>query len=375
MKFNLTELGKNLGQDILQDFSTDFFCGAVKVFELILEKNEGRKKALEGNESETFEAKFNSLINEYCEEFQKVDVYYSEEEIRKLFEQNYNNFSCCGQHLPDNETNKEELYKRYRIFVMDYVKKFSKTITYGEKRILEKTDLILDKLKNNTLTSEYFKQASKNQIELINKLCKDIDLPFLEISNSMDTGICSYHSRFAFYGNVFDFNRNTSDDRDNMYVLSLIIKNIGRTIMNEVEISNFRMTFCKEIEDDNPETGYHILPAMLEEGKEQCVLNLLPNSEQKIHIVTRRRENELNDNDICDMFLAGDEVLYVSPFEYDRFLAELDLLVVGNSKTNSYRVSMFLAKNPDSEVHKEEKDIVGKLTIDYVGMQIMDQSL
>ena len=80
MSFVLTKFGKNIGETIMEDCATNFFEGAVDMLEEKVTRGRQRNKALEGTTSEEIKEKFNILVNEYCEEINKVSAYYSEEE-------------------------------------------------------------------------------------------------------------------------------------------------------------------------------------------------------------------------------------------------------------------------------------------------------
>lgn len=364
MSFELGDFSKNLGMAILEDCTCSFFKGVV---EKLQEKNIQQSlkiQALEGSKSESTRAKFDLLTKEYCKEIQKAHADYSEEELRDRFNTLYKEYLHYGEHRLEEE-DQEELYKRYKIFAAGYIKKLSDTITFGESRILEKQDHTLKELRDissKVLTARDFQLISEKQSELLNKLCEDIEVPFIEISNNY-ANISHFHSKYAFLGNVFHFDK--SCERDFTYIFTFLIRNIGKAVINEIQIQNLKIYFCKELYDDDPESAYTILKAMQHDQVERRTINLLPNSEQKIHLITLRREEELSCKYDYEAFVEGDE--FQSEYENDRLYVQFDMNIIGKTKAQSYHYYIFLSKSN----MKNSDDITGIFSVDYVGMKII----
>lgn len=366
MSFELIEFGKNIGASIVEGCTMNFFKGAVDVIEDKRTKEQASKKALEGEKSDIIKSKVDILMNEYCAELKKVTAYYTESELREMFNRYYQEYLHKGQKFPDDD--KEALYKRYKIFVESYITKLSKTISFGEKRILDKEDQLLkavEKVNDKTLSSKDFQKIAEKQSELLNKLCEDIDIPFVEICSSY-AEVNYYDSKYVFLGNIFDFEKDKN--RDDTYIVSLQVKNIGKTPVNEICISNFKLLFCKEENEDNSENGYLVLKAIEHNNIEKCTINILPGSEQKLHFLVRRRPDELNGENVTEYFINGDSRTCQLPFDYDRLFIEFDMNVTGKVKTKKYHLYIFLSRG-DAYSYS---DINGKYSVDYVGAEMID---
>ncbi|MDO5519039.1 MAG: hypothetical protein Q4G58_00965 [bacterium] len=365
MTFTIAKICEKMSEDLIDNCMKGFFNGVVDTIEETNRTNKQIKKAMEGENNELFKEYFEILVNTYCKELQKSNPHYSEKELRTEFDRYYDEYLCLGKSFPDNNQNKEALFKRYKIFVTGYTEKLSKSMTFADKRILDKQDEIIEvatDINSRILTSKEFEKISKEQSALINRLCEDIEIPFVDIANTF-AEVRSYHSKYAFWGNVFNFDKST--EREQSFVLSFILRNIGRTVINEINIKNLNISFLKEY-DDNPEGSYLILKAMQHINSEKCTINLLPNSEQKVHFVVKRQEENLNDDDDYEGFING----YADnpEYNYDRLFIEFDMNVVGKSKNEDYHFYMFLGR--DNNV--APRTVIGNYSVEYVAMELLD---
>ena len=227
MSFEIKELGKNIGRSIVENFTSEFFKGLVEMIGDIVKKKSERNNALEGVKSESIKEKVDIVINEYCKELNEDTVYYSENELKNMFEKYYRKY-LYGQGFSDDD--KEEVFKRYKIFVEKYIKTLSNKISCGEKIIIKKENKIM-------LTLEDFHRIAQKQSEVLNKLCEDSDIPLVDICCNY-AEVSEFDPKFVFLGNVFMFDKSESYDRDDTYILSVQVKNIGKTPINEISISN-----------------------------------------------------------------------------------------------------------------------------------------
>lgn len=364
MSFEIKEFGKNIGLSIVENCTSGFFNGAVEMIEDSAKKKSERSNALEGVKSESIKEKVDIVINEYCNELNEVTAYYSENELKNMFEKYYREYLQYGQGFSDDD--KDEVFKRYKIFVEGYIKRLSKKISFGEKRILEKENEIINAVQDvnkKMLTSEDIQRIAQKQSEVLNKLCEDRDIPLVDICCNY-AEVSYFDPKFVFLGNVFMFDK--SDERYDTYILSVQVKNIGKTPINEISISNVEVLFCKEAYDDNPESGYYVLRSVEHENTEKCTINIMPNSEQKLHLVVKRREDELNgvmdENDI-EEFIYGDESEQPA---FNRLFVEFDMALVGKYEKKEYHFYLSLSRNNNTSYD----DISGMYGIDYVGLEV-----
>lgn len=175
---------------------------------------------------------------------------------------------------------------------------------------------------------------------LLETLEQGKDMPYLDIMKTNELTIRSFNSIHTFYENVFDFNKNSDDDRESARMFTFSVKNTGGEPIKEVHISNVQISFveenCYSMQDDCFE-----LIATEHEECLSCKLDISPSEEQKIHLIVTRKENELQSEEECDDFWEdyGDDILYM----------EMDITVVGATKNNSHRVCMYLSKTSSDE--------------------------
>ena len=86
MSFEIKEFGKNIGLSIVENCTSGFFNGAVEMIEDSAKKKSERSNALEGVKSESIKEKVDIVINEYCNELNEATAYYSENELKNMFE-------------------------------------------------------------------------------------------------------------------------------------------------------------------------------------------------------------------------------------------------------------------------------------------------
>ena len=364
MSFEIKECGKNIGLSIVENCTSGFFKGLVEIIEDRAKKKSERNNALEGVKSESIKEEVDIVIDKYCNELKEATACYSEDELKNMFEKYYRKY-LYGQGFSDDD--KEEVFKRYKIFVEKYIKTLSNKISCGEKIIIQKENEIIETVNDvhkNMVTTEYIKRIDQKQSEVLNKLCEDSNIPLVDICCNY-AKVSKFDSKFVFLGNVFMFDKSESDERYDTYILSVQVKNIGKTPINEISISNVEVLFCKEAYDDNPERGYYVLRSVKHENTEKCTINIMPNSEQKLHLVVKRREDELNGGIDVEAFINGDESGQ-PPFAKDRLSVEFDMELVGKNETKEYHFYLLLSRSNDISY----KDISGMYGIDYVGLEV-----
>ena len=153
-------LGEKLNSDITSLLMNNFFDLLKEGYEWIEEKD-ALAKASEGSK-EHIKENLCLISEEYLGDLDDVTVY-NEEELREMFNRYYNEL---GMNKIEGDI-QEELWKRFLLFAPKYLKKYSKSISFGEKRILEKTREIQENL---TISTTELKKLAKEQSELQKKL-------------------------------------------------------------------------------------------------------------------------------------------------------------------------------------------------------------
>lgn len=187
---------------------------------------------------------------------------------------------------------------------------------------------------------------------LLETLEQGKDMPYLDIMKTNELTIRSFNSVYAFYENVFDFNKSSDDYRESARVLTFSVKNTGGEPIKEVHISNVQISFleedCYSFQDD-----YYELRATKHQECLSCKMAISPSEEQKIHLIVTRKEEELQHEEECEVFWEdyGEDMLYM----------EMDITVVGATKNNSYRVCVHLSKT-----NSDEEEMHGNYAIENV---------
>lgn len=357
------------GGVIADDMLLSFFQQIVGKYKEKYAVEKGKTTAAEGSKSRKINTDLEEIADGFIDELHEKEIAYTEEELRRKFELMYGEYIVRGIADGTDEGNKEELWKRFIVFTRQYLKKYNESITFGEKRaieILRETNDEIKGLKKNGLDKEAFTRIASEQGELLSKLCENINIPMIDLELLKGIVIRDYESKYTRYGNTFDFDKNTNN-RINSYlesgahVLSLGIKNIGRTNIREVLIKNINIYLEKEIFDDNPESGSYVLPFSKHLEECSCKINILPNGEQMIHIIFTDKKDELSDEEIVENFLDNEE--YGIPYEYDRLFMVFDICLKGDKEEQTYTCFACLTKMGENNM----QDINGWYHIDYSG--------
>lgn len=363
----LSSIGETVGNKIAEDM-VDLFLGLVKDgYEEMIRKPSFQKKAGEGIKNEEIGKSLVSLTDSFSEDIKSDGIGYTMEELREKFNHLYDEY--VGRGIEESykekigESTKEELWKRFVIFSNSYLSKYNETLTYGENRILEITrdskKMINELLESGQISKEKFEKIAEQQSELLRRLSDDIDVPYIDIDRTKSIKICEYEPKYLFFGNTFDFDENenrideyTYKSEISSYTLGLLIKNIGRTNIEKITIENLQMEYCKEIDDDNPELGYYVLPCVKHHSRCECKINVLPNAEEWLYLNFTNIADELNDENMVDNFMQD--------YYYDRLWISFDIILQSKKMEKRYKYILFLSKENDNK-----KDISGLYNVDY----------
>lgn len=357
----LAEVGVNLTNRITEVLMEAAFSNIKEQYEK-MQDVKAMNKACEGVRADNIEADMKAIATTFSDEVVN-GIGYTNEELRVKFDKYYNEYVLCGISRDIEDDTREELWKRFLIYTKEALKKYDKSITYGEKRILEtvrENQELLKEIKTAGLNKEFFKSISEQQSKMLEELCKDIEIPFIDIGKVFGVRVEEYQPKYFSYGNTFDFDDNIERSEgvsDNTYIMRLLIRNIGRTIIEKIKVSNVQVNYARDITDDNPEFGCSILPIVSHDDSQENSINILPNEEQVLNFVFSDKKEELWEEDHIEEFL--------SYFYYDRLYVEYDMELQGK-KQNKYHYHLFLSK-----IRSDEESINGVYDIDYVGVKMM----
>lgn len=353
-------LEEKVKDDITSLLMRAFFNFIKERYEELLEQkaltkaSEGSKKYIEENLS--------LISKEYLEDLEDVTVY-NEEELRKIFNKYYDEF---GMNIIEDDI-QEELWQRFLLFAPRCLEKYNKSISFGEKRILEKTREIQEDLKKSTrelrddlksarVDKELLRKLAECQSELRKRLVQNIDVPYIDFNKLYGVEISDYKSKYVFYDNTFDFDktedRNYIEENDDVYIFRFLIKNIGYTNIEKISIENFQIMYAEEVWDDNPEIGFYVLPITEHSNIIEKYINILPYGEEFVQVVITKREEELSEEEQINRFM--DE------YQFERLYVTFDMRLKGNEE-RGYSYILFLSKRNG----QNNESINGLYTIDY----------
>lgn len=359
-------LGEKLKDDITSLLMKNFINFIKEKNEELLEQK-ALTKASEGSEK-YIEENLRLISKEYLENLDDVAAY-NEDELRKIFIKYFDEF---GMNKIENDI-QEELWNRFLLFAPKCLEKYNKSISFGEKRILEKAREIQEELKKSTkelrdelksarVDKELLGKLADCQSELRKRLVQNIEVPLIDFNKLYGVEICGYESKYMFYDNTFDFDetedRTYNEECDFVYIFRFLIKNIGYTNIEKISIENFQIMYAEEVWDDNPEKGFYVLPITEHKNIIEKHISILPYGEEFIQVVITKREEELSEEEQISRFL--DE------YKYERLYVTFDLRLKGNEE-RGYSYILFLSKRNG----QNNESIDGLYTIDYSIFTIM----
>ncbi len=322
-----------------------------------------QKIAQEGIRDEEIEEYLKNLTDKFSKEINNTKSF-TDEELREKFDSLYDKYLKDIDEESNREYGngscKEELWRRFKIYSDSYLKKYNESISYGENRIIDlirNTKITIERLKKES--AQNFGRLAEGQREILNYICENKDIPFIEVNKMCGIKINDYDSKYNFYGNVFDFESGQivyDDDDEGIHILSLLIKNIGQANIEEISIGNISMQFCKECYDDDPREYYYVLPVVKYDRECRIKINILPGEEQFVYCILKNKMDELSDEEEIDGFFSDG-----CGFYYDRIQIEFDMLLKNKKIERKYNYSFYL-----SDQQEESKETInGLYTIDF----------
>lgn len=348
-----------------------FFNGVVLAIEDEMQKKHAMDNATQGVSNECITERLKELTDQYRENANSIQVF-SEKEIREEFDKYYKEYLEMNNTFSEIDINSEEVFKRFMIYVNSYVKGFTQKMNFFEKTTIEKLNNANNKLdviqKEMVRYNDDFRMTSKENTELLRELLKDKDEPVITISEAQDVEINELDYKYTFANNAFGFYDNdfVYYETEDYYVISLSLQNIGRCLIEDIEISDFELNYCKTIYDgDDPRKGYYILHVSKHSEKIANSLNILPVCNQKVHLIIQKDEYKANNDeeDKVDEYITGIESGV--PFDFNNLEILFKIKCNGEVKTNTYEATLLISRNGD------ENDITGKWQINYASMKLI----
>ena len=323
-------------------------------------------------------------ISNDTKDFMNEKNIFTEKQFHELFDNYFTKYRNENPNIICNTDIRYELFERFKIFVNRYCNNlfneitkidqaqiiqnkynnqlteklldFSKKSLSTQEDILEKTTNIEESLKK-IVTNEDLEKHAQASTELFNRLLSNFDSPVFTISSLASIDIRQFESKYLFWNNTFDFSGKQYGQRDCCHVLSLVLNNVGKCLIENLEISDLSLTYCKQIVENedtysSDELLYSYFPYLACEIKQSLsnTLNILPMSNQKINLVF-----DINDINNQEEFCLDDEVDekyefftgYDGKYHFDLINLEFKATCKYKNNSNTYNVSLFLSnKNP-----------------------------
>ena len=133
-------------KDTTIEFITSKFLGIIKEIGNDILSENALKKACESSsddKSDIIEANMR-LISDALQQDLNQNVMYTEDELKKIFDDSYNNY------IKDDTSDeiKDELWERFRLYMPQYLRRYEESLSVGDKRILQKIRELDDKIQN-----------------------------------------------------------------------------------------------------------------------------------------------------------------------------------------------------------------------------------
>ena len=389
-------------KDTTIEFITSKFLGIIKEIGNDILSENALKKACESSSSDRrdiIEANMR-LISDALEQDLNQNVMYTEDELKKIFDNAYDNY------IKDDTSDdiKDELWERFRLYMPQYLRRYEESLSVGDKRILQKIRELDDKIQN-TNNMDTIKMYHEEIRQLRTQLPYRSNVPCIDFDKIYGARVSFYQPISTYYVNCFDFDRlkrteeseelgesekpeeseesetqNSDKDRNlydpnqltDIFELRFLIKNIGNSIITKVAIEDVNIMYVSTIHDISYDNGMGDWKSVaVHNQKIENILNILPEAEDYIHLILT----------VDDMSIFENEELQKDELQKDelqkRILAELEdwhknerlyisfVLGLQGNITRKYRYSLFLAKKIQS---KDNDSIYGEYTIGDVNV-------
>lgn len=389
-------------KDTTMEFITSKFLGIIKEIGNDILSENALKKACESSSSDRrdiIEANMR-LISDALQQDLNQNVMYTEDELKKIFDDSYDNY------IKDDTSDeiKDELWERFRLYMPQYLRRYEESLSVGDKRILQKIRELDDKIQN-TNNMDTIKMYHEEIRQLRTQLPYRSNVPCIDFDKIYGARVSFYQPISTYYVNCFDFDRlkrteeseelgesekleeseesetqNSDKDRNlydpnqltDIFELRFLIKNIGNSIITKVAIEDVNIMYVSTIHDISYDNGMGDWKSVaVHNQKIENILNILPEAEDYIHLILtvddmsifeneELQKDELQNDELQNRILAEIEDWHKNERLYISFVLGLQ----GNI-TRKYRYSLFLAKKIQS---KDNDSIYGEYTIGDVNV-------
>ena len=221
-------------------------------------------------------------LKEFIENWKSDSSVYSEDELNDMFERTYQELQKNSENF--KEVDKEELCKQYKKFVTEYMKSLMSEVTTGEKIVIQKVDGIRENIKE---VSDNTQEANR----ILQDMNKNADVPIIDFVKNI-VKVEHYDYKYTGLYNTFDYVEDTyEEDADSCYVFSFDVNNIGKCLVKSIKISNLKV-YYKKPDDSEPLRYARLYMVADEKTEKECVVNMLPNSQEKIRFAVQMEEDE-----------------------------------------------------------------------------------
>lgn len=330
------------------------------------------------------------LISDALQQDLNQNVMYTEDELKKIFDDSYDNY------IKDDTSDeiKDELWERFRLYMPQYLRRYEESLSVGDKRILQKIRELDDKIQN-TNNMDTIKMYHEEIRKLRAQLPYRSNVPCIDFDKIYGARVSFYQPISTYYVNCFDFDRlkrteeseelgesekpekpeeseiqNSDKDRNlydpnqltDIFELRFLIKNIGNSIITKVAIEDVNIMYVSTIHDISDDNGMGDWKSVaVHNQKIENILNILPEAEDYIHLILTVDDMSIFENDeVQNIILVDLENWHKNERLYISFVLGLQ----GNI-TRKYRYSLFLAKKIQS---KDNDSIYGEYTIGDVNV-------
>ena len=330
---SVAEIGKTIAEKVVDTAKDTAENKAMGIITGELEeylKNQSFDKITEALKDEAFKIQLNKIGHAFDKELHSSSLF-SEAELRDWF-----NKYCEENKLTKDDADLDFLYNWFKVVTLSACAEAEKEVSVGEKRILERTEGVLKK--------KDFDERFDSYERFVKEYIKRDDGIYLSIKEDKSAYIKDFEYKYLFYNSSFDFAESHDFYDNHLYVMSFIIGNAGRSVINSICISNLLIDYCEEIYDDNPECGYYIDHAVKTDKSITKKVYILPGCEKMVHFIFRARDVDLDD----------EQKTFYDYFEYDQMDVLFGLEVTTEEgKKASYNVCMAMAKTPGKTITGE----------------------
>lgn len=351
----------------MQEMGYEIICEIIKkITKTVVDQKKRQsnlEKAMEGEEAEEVKCLVKELAAQFDKEGKELHSGYNEWELEEIFDRQYEQL-YGGNARAEEREKKEAVKQRFILFCREHLNQEAKNTSVGEQMILRKTEALGEDTKKTYMA---IKEMQRESAEWFNQLYNDEKTPLLEVDNMGKVRVTPYNAELMVLANSIVLD--TTEDRNDymevefgdVCIITLPVRNVGRTPVNYIECRNLSVCFCGESESGS-ETSAAVLPVITHSNCEGCCMNIAPGSVQKIHFVVTWNLDEESEQD-CKRY------------DWKMRYVEMELAVSGQEKETEYHVFMYWRKIEDGKVPAgevislEKKRMFGEYEVEEMWME------